>query len=331
VRQKERAAALAEANKVRTDKKVSTPEMIVDLPLSLSDTIKLQTGTLLQSLNVEHHIWEAPVENAIKWRRKVTSRFDSELGFWEPILPRIEDEHHVAVLMTAEKFVELAMGNGVSEHVATVSQHFPHHHVIYLLEGVAAWIRRNRNVRNRRFASGVRSQEAPAASTSRARQTTAEYISEDVVEDALLELQVMHNVFIHHTAVPLETAQWITVLTQHISTIPYRKQKDQATLGAGFCMETGQVKTGDDAKDTYVRLLQEIVRVTAPIAYGVAAEFGTVSALVRGLEEGGPSTLENIRKSANKDGAFSDRTVGQAVSKRMYKVFTGQDEGSTDV
>lgn len=96
-------------------------------------------------------------------------------------------------------------------------------------------------------------------------------------------------------------------------------------------MESGQVKTGEDAKDTYVRMLQEIVRVTAPIAYGIAAEFGTVSRLVRGLEERGPTLLEGVKKSANKDGAFSDRMVGQAVSRRMYKVFTGVDETSTDV
>lgn len=36
--EKERAAALADVNKIRTDKKISTPEMIVDLSASLSDT-----------------------------------------------------------------------------------------------------------------------------------------------------------------------------------------------------------------------------------------------------------------------------------------------------
>jgi crossover junction endonuclease EME1 len=129
----------------------------------------------------------------------------------------------------------------------------------------------------------------------------------------------------------METAEQILTFTQHISTIPYRKQRDQATLGAGFCMESGQVKTGEDTKDTYVRMLQEIVRVTAPIAHGVAKEFDTVSELVRGFETTGPMRLEGVRKLANKDGAYSDRTIGQAVSRRMYKVFTGVDETSTDV
>jgi len=49
------------------------------------------------------------------------------------------------------------------------------------------------------------------------------------------------------------------------------------------------------------------------------------------LEEGGPSRLEGVRKCINKDGQASDRTIGQAVSKRLYKVFTGRDETSTEV
>jgi len=96
-------------------------------------------------------------------------------------------------------------------------------------------------------------------------------------------------------------------------------------------MDSGQVRTGDGPRETYVRLLQEISRVTAPIAYGIAGEFASLPALVRGLEEGGALTLEDCRKGSNRDGALSDRRVGQAVSRRLYKVFTGRDETSTDI
>ncbi|KAK7417804.1 hypothetical protein QQZ08_011500 [Neonectria magnoliae] len=329
-RDKERTAALAEANKLRTDKKVSTPEMIVDIPSSLNPTTALQLETMLQGLDVHCTSWNSPVENVIKWRRKVRSRYNDDLGLWEPLPLRIHDEKHILVILTAAEFVKLALEDDLESHIGKMTQHFSNHQIIYLLEGLIPWMRKNRNLRNRQFASHVRSQE-PAQTANRRRTNTEDYVSEETIEDALLQLQVIHDVLIHHTMIPLETAQWISIFTQHVSTVPYRKQRDQATLGAGFCMESGQVKTGDDAKDTYVRMLQEIVRVTAPIAYGIAAEFGTVSDLVRTLEAEGPTRLEDIRKSANKDGAFSDRTVGQAVSRRMHKVFTGRDDGSTDV
>ena len=78
-------------------------------------------------------------------------------------------------------------------------------------------------------------------------------------------------------------------------------------------------------------MLQEIIRITAPVAYGIAAEYPTLQKLVRGLEENGPLALEDCRKCANKDGAFTDRRVGQAISRRVYKVFLGRDAGSWDV
>lgn len=337
VREKERASALAEANKLRTDKKISTPEMIVLLPEGLNATLQTQTETLLRELGVQHDMWESPVQNVVKWRRKVRSRFNDDMGLWEPIPLDITEEKHILVVLTASEIVSMTLDESLEEHATKMEQCFPGCQVIYLLQGMTPWFRKNRTIRNRQFASNVRAHEAqppPTATTSGRRRNAAppaEYIPEETIEDALLQLQITHDFLIHHTINPLETAQWITIFTQHISTVPYRKQRDQATRTAGFCMESGQVKTGEDKDDTYVRMLQEIVRVTAPIAYGVAGEFGTVSELVKGLEGGGPLRLEAVRKYANKDGALSDRTIGQAVSRRLYKVFTGTDETSTDV
>jgi hypothetical protein len=62
-------------------------------------------------------------------------------------------------------------------------------------------------------------------------------------------------------------------------------------------METGQVKTGENAADTYTKMLQEMVRVTLPVAYGIACEYPTVQKLVEGLKEKGPLALEECRKA----------------------------------
>lgn len=63
-------------------------------------------------------------------------------------------------------------------------------------------------------------------------------------------------------------------------------------------MDVGQVKTGDDKDDTYVKMLQEIVRVTAPIAYGIAAQYPTVVDLVQGFRSKGPTALEDLKVCA---------------------------------
>lgn len=351
--EKESARALAEANKLRVDKKVSTPEMIVDVSSSISGTLKLQVEKLLDDLDVQHETWLSPVDNVIKWRRKVSAIYNSDSGHWEPIPTHIEKEHHVLVLITAAEFVNLVQGEEAADleaHVLSTQRCFHDHTIIYMIEGLSVWMRQNRNVRNRQFVSAVRSrldadvdtgpstvpaisrqQQAPHRA-GRTNRQPPEHIDEDAIEDALLDLQVLHGALIHHTSCAAETAQWITAFTQHISTIPYRRQRERENdESAAFCMDTGQVRTGEGAADTYVRMLQEVARVTAPVAHGVAAEFESVTKLVRGLETQGPLALEGVRKSANHDGAFSDRRVGQAVSRRIYKVFTGRDEMSTDI
>lgn len=346
-REKERAAALAEVNKVRTDKKVSTPEMIVDLPTSLHPGVALQIETLLEDLNVKCHRYSSPVQNVVKWRRKVKARFNEDEGHWEPIRERVEDERHAMVIITAPEFVELALGTNGSDleaHVLRMQRYYEDHVLIYLLQGLTPWMRNNRNNRNKQFQSAVRNAGAnvdvdvnavpPPSAQSRKKKDPKpppQYVDEDALEDALLQLQVQHGALIHHTAAAVETAQWVAIFTQHISTIPYRRQKDAVNSNAAFCMDSGQVRTGDGPQDTYVRMLQEISRITTPIAYGITGKFGSVSELVRGLETEGPLVLENIRKSANRDGAYTDRTVGQAISRRMWKVFTGTDETSTGI
>ena len=66
-------------------------------------------------------------------------------------------------------------------------------------------------------------------------------------------------------------------------------------LSTTFCMESGQVKTGEDKADTFVKMLQEVVRVTPPIAYGIAAEYPSVVALVDAFRRRGPNVLEDLQ------------------------------------
>lgn len=335
VAEKVKQKALEEVNKKRTNHKISTPEMIVDIPSSLRVPLKLQIETLLGDLGVDFQSYQSATDNVVKWRRKVASVFVPEEAIWKDIPPRILAEEHVLVILEAAEFVKLALGTAeqtLQAHVASVRGIVPRASVIYVIEGLNAWMRKNRNIKNRRYVENVRSQEAepPSTQARKRKAPVQEYVEEDSIEDALLELQVVHGVLIHQTGAMVETAQWVSIFTQHISTVPYRRAQAESS-DAGFCMEAGQVRTGQDSKDTYVRMLQEISRITAPIAYGIVSEFPSLGQLIDGLENKGPLALAECRKSANQDGAFSDRKIGPAVSKRVHRIFTCQDPGSTDV
>ncbi|ELR02751.1 hypothetical protein VC83_04473 [Pseudogymnoascus destructans] len=336
-RDKQIAADLAKVNTLRIDKKVATPEMIAVFPSSLDEKLRQQAEGFFGKIGVNYQEWDCSgtVQNVLRWKRKVDAKYNEAEGHWEPVPSVVEDEKHVLCYMPAAEFVALGTneeGKDLGSHVLRMKARFDGFEIIYLIEGLTTWMRKNRNVRNRQFTDAVRRQmgeEEGGTSSQRSRKKAAEYVDEDMIEDALLRLQVIHGVLIHHTTALVETAEWFAVFTQHIATIPYRRQR--MALDTAFCMETGQIKTGEDAPDTYVRMLQEVNRVTAPIAYGIAAEYPSVKTLVDGLKKEGKDTLTHVRKSANKDGVFTDKEVGKSVSKRVWSIFTGTDEGSTDV
>lgn len=95
-------------------------------------------------------------------------------------------------------------------------------------------------------------------------------------------------------------------------------------------MESGQVKTGADSEETFTNMLQQMHGITAPISYGIAAKYPNVQALRRGLE-GNRKALEDLKKTAGRNGAFTDRRIGPSVSKRVWSVFMERDPGSTEV
>ncbi|KAI9744885.1 MAG: hypothetical protein M1818_001810 [Claussenomyces sp. TS43310] len=360
-REKQAAADIARVNTLRTDKKISTPEMIVDLPAGLDARLANQVRQFLGRLAVQVDEWDCTphgVKDVVRWRRKVEARYNEELGYWEPTPKHIRPERHVLCVLHAAEFVELSCaednggGEDLGSHVRRIKAAFGDCAIIYLVEGLTAWMRKNRNVKNRQFVDAVRSQMGPesatgdaaaSASTStrrkRGRAQEARVVDEDLIEDSLLRLQVVHGTLIHHTATMVETAQWVVAFTQHISTIPYRHQR--MTLDTAFCMEAGQVKTGDSADDTFVKMLQEVNRISAPIAHGIAAAYPSPQRLVRAFElaAAGPTgglaasrdLLRPLRKAANRDGAFTDREIGARISRRVWNLFMSRDEACTDV
>jgi len=237
-REKQRAADLSEVNKAKKDKKETSKEMIVDLPMSIGEQrIEDQIREYLKNLDIETNTYQSPVLNVIRWRRKVDSYFDEGKGYRVATPKEIRDEKHALCLVTAKEFINLATAASsdvdnetLTEHIRKFKSKFVGCTPIYLIEGFNAWMRKNRNLRDKEYRTAVLDQlqrdEASAASVShrapRGKQKPEAYVDEDLIEDALLQLQVMNNCLIHHTVTPLESAEWVANFTQHISLVPYK-------------------------------------------------------------------------------------------------------------
>ena len=231
-KEKRIAAELAEVNKSKLDKKDSTPEMIVHLPASINgQSVDTQIREFLKNLGVDATLYQSPIPNVIRWRRKVKARWNPELDYWEPLeYMQIENERHVLCIMSAKEFVALATAQNeeqdVETHVAKLKSAYENCIPIYLIEGLQSWMRKNRTAENRAYQAKVLSQaqadETSAGNQPKRRKAPVEIVDEDTIEDALLRLQVMNGCLVHHTMTTVETAEWVANFTQHISTIPYR-------------------------------------------------------------------------------------------------------------
>ena len=231
-KEKRIAAELAEVNKSKLDKKDSTPEMIVHLPASINgQSVDTQIRQFLKNLSVDATLYQSPIPNVIRWRRKVKARWNPELEYWEPLeYMQIENERHVLCIMSAKEIVALATAQheeqDIETHVAKLKSAYENCIPIYLIEGLQVWMRKNRTAENRAYQAKVLSQaqadEASAGTQTKRKKAPAEIVDEDMIEDALLRLQVMNGCLVHHTMTTVETAEWVANFTQHISTIPYR-------------------------------------------------------------------------------------------------------------
>ena len=59
-------------------------------------------------------------------------------------------------------------------------------------------------------------------------------------------------------------------------------------------METGQVHSGKNNEDTYLKILKQLVRITDKEADGIASRYPNVTSLVKAFSDVGPLALENV-------------------------------------
>ena len=75
-------------------------------------------------------------------------------------------------------------------------------------------------------------------------------------------------------------------------------------LDSTFSMESGQVKTGENKQDTFFKMLQEVVRITPPIAEGIVQDYPSVMSLMKAFRNEGPLILQDIKVSIGLNWSF---------------------------
>lgn len=328
---KRTAQSIAAVNHLKKSKKDCTPEMVIEVCDSLArSALHTHLGNFFEGLGCVWSSKEMPVRGLVQFRRKIVAEFDEEKDHWVPLpMPKIDVEDQLIVILKGQEFLQLSSSTDtLRQHVDSVRQVLPTANVLYLIEGLSAIMRKSQSQRNRAYQAAVRSagivSENPQGVTqsrSRSKAPVAD-IDEDAVDEALLDLQVLHGCFIVHSTSPADTAEQLSILTSDLSTVPYKSERVRSS--SAFCTETGQIKTGANVRDTFERMLQSIARITPQISLAIASRYDGIRQLDTALQAG-PHVLQNIPKGHNVDGSVSAQLIGLAASTKIYKALMGTD------
>ncbi|CAI2168802.1 756_t:CDS:2 [Funneliformis geosporum] len=248
--EKQRLKQIQEVNKIKYDKFELCRELILDVSNNLSeknlvDYFRDNPKYSLLTINIFQHDFP----NIIKWRRKFTVEWDDELYAFMPIPEKIQEESFLLIYFEISEFTKLIKEDILSNNINKIQETFISKRLIILIEGYESYCRRRKTQVNRNFTNAVRSEE-------------------------LLWLQVIAKCLIVHTKNIQDTAEMIGILSADIATIPYKNRNCDLNFWA-----EGQVRSGTDSSNTWLRMLQEIQFVTEPVARGIINAYPTVKSL----------------------------------------------------
>ncbi|KAK0548964.1 hypothetical protein OC846_004291 [Tilletia horrida] len=180
----------------------------------------------------------------------------------------------------------------------------------------------------------ARKRKAPAAV-----DPAAEVTQEDA-EIEMLRLTMEHGVYVIHAKALVDAVEAIVDIVGDVGIRPY---KMIANSHLPFCTDVSRTGTSATDEGTYLLMLQQIPRVTEPAARAIQCEFPTVRLLMEAYDEAMERDRRSNAGTSSKngshvdnlvaecvirnrvDGKASSRKVGQAMSKRIGMVLTGDD------
>ncbi|CAG8729039.1 4192_t:CDS:2, partial [Funneliformis caledonium] len=263
--EKKRLKQIQEVNKTKYDKFELCRELILDISNNLSeknlvDYLRDNPKYTLLTINVVQHDFP----NIIKWRRKITAEWDDEFCAFMPTPERIQEESFLLIYFEISEFTKFIKDDILSDNINKIQETFSSKRIIILIEGYESYCRRRKTQINRNFTNAVRSEQEPDL---------------EKLEEELLWLQVIAKCLIVHTKNIQDTAEMIGILSADIATIPYKNRNCDLNFWA-----EGQVRSGTDPSNTWLRMLQEIQFVTEPVARGIINVYPTVRSLYKAYQ-----------------------------------------------
>ncbi|CAN6598930.1 hypothetical protein TRVA0_001S06524 [Trichomonascus vanleenenianus] len=318
--------ALEAANRAKRGRTDSTAEIILNVTGAFHDSsIGFKVKEALGEFGTEILTWDCDdVEyvDLIRYQRKVTSRYNHEEDIYVPCDMEIHEENQGIVFVEASNFVKLLDLNIFDKHLEKVQEHFEGKRIIYVIQGLQQVLRKAANEKNREVAARVRqlmnsksTSAAPPSSQRATRTSSTNEIDTKEIEMALTRMEVELCFRVLHTANFLESSDLIVDLTHDIGAAPYKRTK----LLTNENVEIGTIRSGADAKDTFIKSLEQIKYVTPGVAQAISSRYTGIKELRASLTRQGIDALVGIRKGD------TGRAIGRSLAEQIRSIFHSKD------
>ncbi|KAL1707562.1 hypothetical protein EV121DRAFT_255746 [Schizophyllum commune] len=288
------------ANKLVNDRKETLAETTIVVSASLARAYSsiitdLRTKVGEYGGTVEAEADPMPGHDTIRFRRRVTKKFDTKKSVWQHCEPKDKFDQTAVLWLSAQKLAEHGargtLGGLIDTFCTRLALEGPKRQAILLIHGMAK----------------LQSQARGAA------------------DRALLALEMAHDAFHMCAETPAEIVQR---LYDTACDVGHRIHKYLERSHLPFCAETRQPK-GKGAAETWEGALASLYRMNAEHAKAIAKVYPTMDSLYRAYEgdpQAGPLLLAHIPVECTANGQKRVRDkLGPALSKRVFTVLYDTD------
>ncbi|CAO3591587.1 unnamed protein product [Absidia cylindrospora] len=305
----------------------------------------------------------------LTWKRDCKAEWDEDQQQFIPFAngqTKSKDERTVLVFMTAESLVDIIHRDRVDVWIDSILQSARGKQLFLMIEGLEPFYKKKMNWRRRQFTSTVMgnivddngsgnnsssgsgsnsnnantsdNDDAAATNTTRPRKRKKKDMStalmengpsRDKIEDTLTYLQVIKNVMLIQTLNEEDSVDWLVCLTTDLAKALYNSI-NTAALCKG---QGGAPRSGVDAEDVWLKMLQEIQNCTPAVAKSIANEYPNPMSLYQEYIQMTSSSARDallanleVQRSVLSN---KDRTINKFMSAKIHKIFMSDDPTDT--
>ncbi|GMK56721.1 hypothetical protein CspeluHIS016_0305610 [Cutaneotrichosporon spelunceum] len=272
---------------------------------------------------------ETLVDGTVRFLRRVKAQWDPVAKIFMPLdVERLEWEPNLVIVTSVDGIVDrLAQNEDMFmewlSDIRLASGNRANQQIFLLVRGLAKYHSKIVSIVNRAYRDTVSAALHDSDARLAAAPDTSRRVTKDMVETQLLRAQIEQHVFVVLVDETDEIEDWLYNLAADVAFRPYKKLTKSHLA---FSAPEGQRK-GTEPGGVLELMLQEVPGLTTAAALSVSKYYPSLRNLMEAYEgdDDGEGLLASCSVKSLATGVATSRTLGPALSKKVYEIMRGAD------